>query len=156
MFIKELSTNKNYPIEIKPIESSDFKQLTKSKYHFNWKEEREFEIHKLRIKDELEILGLISFEKYPEEWRIHIRLITVSSDNKGIYKKYDRIAGNLIAFVSRLAVMEYGQLACVSLRPKNKLAKYYINKYNMNLTGATLSLEVPHIIELINQYESHE
>jgi hypothetical protein len=156
VYITELSSKKHFPIEILPIESSDFKILTKSRYFFNWKEEKEFEIHKLKIKDHQEILGLVSFERYSEEWRIHIRLITVSLENRGIYKKYDRIAGNLIAFISKIAVIEYGQLACVSLRPKNKLAKYYIQKYKMNLTGATLSLEVPNIIHLINQYDGHE
>ena len=151
MYITELSSKKHFPIEILPIESSDFKILTKSRYFFNWKEEKEFEIHKLKIKDHQEILGLVSFERYSEEWRIHIRLLTVSIENRGIQKKYDRIAGNLIAFVAKIAVLDFGHLACVSLKPKSSLSEFYIKKYNMRLTGATLSIEVPEIISFINQ-----
>ena len=124
MYITELSSKKHFPIEILPIESSDFKILTKSRYFFNWKEEKEFEIHKLKIKDHQEILGLVSFERYSEEWRIHIRLLTVSIENRGIQKKYDRIAGNLIAFVAKIAVLDFGHLACVSLKPKSSLSEF--------------------------------
>ena len=92
-------------------------------------------------------------ERIPTEWRIHIRLLTVSRENKGKDKKYDKIAGNLIAYVSKLAVEEFGELACISLRPKTLIAQHYIDKYNMNTTGITLSLEVPEILNLINQYD---
>lgn len=67
-------------------------------------------------------------------------------------KKYDRIAGNLITYVSKLAVKEFAELACVSLVSKTSIAKHYIEKYNMNIAGKTLSLEVPEILNLINQY----
>jgi hypothetical protein len=154
--IIELLTGRIYIVDILPLEKSDYKSLTKSRYFFNWKEELEFELYKLTIKGHQDILGLISFEKYPEEWRIHVRLLTVSIENKGLNKMYDKIAGNLIAFVSKIAVKEYGELACISLRPKSTLAEYYIHKYNMRLTGATLSLEVPEIISLINKYDGNE
>lgn len=80
----------------------------------------------------------------------------MSSENKGKGKIFDRIAGNLIAHVAKIAVAEYGELACVSLRPKSLIAQHYIDKYNMNVTGMTFSLEVPEIINLINQYDHDE
>jgi hypothetical protein len=80
----------------------------------------------------------------------------VSNQNKGKGKFFDRIAGNLIAYVATIAVAEYGELACVSLRPKSLIAQHYIDKYNMNVTGMTLSLKVPEIINLINQYDHDE
>lgn len=127
--------------------------MTKARYFFDWKQEKEQEIYKLVVKGQNDILGLISIERIPEEWRIHIRLLTVSAENKGNQKKFEKIAGNLIAFVSKLAVADYGELACVSLRPKSLIAQHYITKYNMNITGMTLSLEVPEIINLINEYD---
>ncbi|WP_146948813.1 N-acetyltransferase, partial [Cyclobacterium qasimii] len=102
-----------------------------------------------------EIIGLISLEKIPEEWRVHIRLLTLSKGNIGREKQFDRIAGNLIAYAARIAVKEYAEYACVSLRPKSQIAQHYIDKYNMKLTGMTLSIEVPEILDLINQYD-HE
>ena len=88
-------------------------------------------------------------------WRVHIRLLTVSKDNRGKEKQYDGIAGNLIAYAARIAVKEYAEYACVSLRPKSQIAQHYIDKFNMKLTGMTLCIEVPEILDLINQYD-HE
>jgi hypothetical protein len=151
--IIEISTTKNFKIEISPVEDVDYKSLKKARYFFDWKEEKDAEVYKLVREGNNEILGLISIERIPTEWRIHIRLLTVSKENKGKHKEYDNIAGNLIAFVSKLAVEEFGELACVSLRPKTLIAQHYIDKYNMNTTGITLSIEVPEILDLINQYD---
>lgn len=156
MNIVEVLTGKIYAIEVLPVESSDYKLLSKTRYSFNWKEEKTQEIYKLVIKGQNEILGLVSIERIPSEWRIHIRVLTVSVENKGVEKVFEKIAGNLIAFVSKIALADYGELACVSLRPKSSIAQHYIIKYNMNITGLTLSLEVPEIIDLINQYGHEE
>lgn len=154
MNIVELSTGKTFPIEILPLESADYKSLTKKRYFFDWKKEKEQNIYKLVIKGDNDILGLISFEIIPEEWRIHIRLLTVSEENKGKNKKFDKIAGNLICYVSKITIREFAEMACISLKPKTAIYQHYIDKYRMNITGATLSLEVPEILTLIKEYES--
>jgi hypothetical protein len=110
----------------------------------------------LRIVGSNEILGLISLERIPQEWRVHIRLLTVSIENKGREKRYDKIAGNLIAFAAKIAVRDYAEYACISLRPKSQITQHYIEKYKMNSTGITLSLEVPEILDLINLYDHEE
>jgi hypothetical protein len=156
MNIVEVLTGKIYAIEVLTVESADYKLLSKARYSFDWNEEKTQEVYKLVIKGQNEILGLVSIERIPSEWRIHIRLLTVSLENKGEEKVFEKIAGNLIAFVSKIAVADYGELACVSLRPKSSIAQHYITKYNMNITGLTLSLEVPEIIDLINQYDHDE
>lgn len=153
MTIIETSSRVEHQIEITPIEGVDYKVLTKSRYFFDWKVEQAYEVYKLQIVGSSEILGLISLERIPDEWRVHIRLLTVSMENKGKDKKYDKIAGNLIAFSSKIAVSEYAEYACVSLRPKSQIAEHYIDKYNMISTGMTLSLEVPEILNLINLYD---
>lgn len=156
MNIVELSSGKIFLIEILPVDDVDYKFITKKRYFFNWKLEKGFDIYKLVIKGDADILGLISFEKIPSEWRIHIRLLTVSVENKGENKKFDKIAGNLISYVSKIALKEFGELACVSLTPKTAIARHYIEKYKMNLTERTLSLEVPEILDLINEYDNDE
>ena len=153
MTVIKVSTGEIYPIEILPVETADYKSLIKSRYFFNWKSESKEELYKLVIKEKNDILGLISIERIPSEWRIHIRLLTVSIENKGKTKLFEKITGNLITYVAKIAVAEFGELACISLRPKSSIAQHYIDKYNMNITGMTLSIEVPEIINLINQYD---
>jgi len=154
MKIIDTSTGKEYPAEILPVESEDFKSLGKVRYFFDWRIERNQEVYKLQITGSSDILGLVSLERIPNEWRIHIRLLTVSKENKGNGKKYDKIAANLITHVAKIAVAEFGELACVSLKPKSEIAQHYIDKYNMNVTGITLSIEVPEILDLINLYDN--
>lgn len=156
MHIVEVSTGKKCPIEILPLENSDYKLLSKTRYFFDWKEESGQEIYKLVLTGDNDIQGLASVERIPSEWRIHIRLLTVSKENRGQGKKFDRITGNLMAHVDKIAVNDYRELACVSLRPKSSIAQHYIDEYNMNVTGMTLSLEVPEIINLINQFDHDE
>ncbi|HOY12067.1 MAG TPA: hypothetical protein PLY70_02960 [Saprospiraceae bacterium] len=153
MVIVETSTGNRHRVEISLVDSEDYKALGKKRYFFNWKEEQDFEVYKLYIVGSSEILGLISLERIPDEWRVHIRLLTVSFENHGKNKVYDNIAGNLIAHASKIAVSDYAELACVSLRPKTALASHYIEKYNMTATGLTLSIEVPEILFLINQFD---
>ncbi len=155
MTIIDVSTGDRIQVNVMPVENADYKFLTSQRYFFNWKEEKGYEVYKLVIKDTNDILGLISIERIPQEWRIHIRLLTVSTENRGRAKKYERIAGNLIAHVAKIAVELFGEMACISLKPKTTIRQHYIDTYNMKLTGKVLSLEVPELLNLINQYD-HE
>jgi hypothetical protein len=153
MNIVEVLTGNICPIEVLPVTNTDFTSISKARYFFDWKEEKKEEVYKLVLKGQKDILGLVSIERIPSEWRIHIRLLTVSVENKGKEKQFDKITGNLIAYVAKIALLDFGQMACVSLRPKSSIAKHYMKKYNMNMTGMTLSLEVPEIVNLINKYD---
>jgi hypothetical protein len=153
MIVVDTVTSERHQVEIEPVGKGDYQIITKSKYSFNWKDEKNQKVFKLKIIGSSEILGLVSIEPIPKEWRIHIRLLTVSKENKGSNKKYDNIAGNLITFVSKIAVREYGELACVSLKPKGVIAQHYIDKFGMNITGTTLSIEILEILNLINTYD---
>ncbi|WP_163380807.1 N-acetyltransferase [Cyclobacterium sp. SYSU L10401] len=154
MKIIETSTGEKRLVDILPVEIDEFKTFKKERYFFDWKKEKHQEVYKLQIKGMSDVFGLVSIERIPEEWRIHIRLLTVSKENKGKEKKYDKIIGNLMAFVAKIALREFGELACVSLRPKSQIARHYMETYNMNLTGLTLSMEIPQILALINLYDN--
>lgn len=153
MVIIQTSTGKSHHVEIALVDTKDYQTLTKKRYFFDWKEEKLFEVYKLYIVGSNEILGLISLQRMPSEWRIHIRLLTVSIENQGKKKLYKNIAGNLIAHAAKIAILDYAELACVSLRPKTEIAKHYIDTYNMKITGLTLSIEVPEILNLINRFD---
>ena len=152
MNIVDVSTKKEYAIQISRIDEVDLVTVNKDRYFFDWEKEKSYEVLKLTIERDKDILGLVSFESIDEEKRIHIRLLAASQENVGKDKIYDGIIGNLLAHVARLAVMKYAEWACISLRPKTQLAEHYIKKYQMNTTGMTLSLEVPEIFELIERY----
>jgi len=156
MHVIETSSGSKHQIEIKPLDDDDYKHLNKSRYFFDWKAEQGYEVYKLRIIGSNDILGLISLERIPEEWRVHIRLLTVSKENRGKSKQFENIAGNLITYAAKIAVRDYAEYACVSLRPKSEIVLHYIGKYNMRLTGVTLSIEVPEILDLINRYDHEE
>ncbi|AXG70919.1 hypothetical protein KORDIASMS9_03174 [Kordia sp. SMS9] len=153
MVITEIITGKKHRVQITPIIHDDYRTITKARYFFNWKQEKNFEVYKLCTVTSNDILGLISLERIPSEWRVHIRLLTVSVENCGKKKKFGQIAGNLLTFAAKIAILEYAELACVSLRPKTEIAQHYINSYNMTSTGLTLSIEMPEIIHLINRFD---
>jgi len=156
MNIVETVTGKKYKIVIDRVTNSDYKSITKKRYFFNWKEEQEYEVYKLALEDTEDRLGLVSVETIPKELRIHIRLLTVSKENTGQHKIYQKIAGNLITHVSKIALRKYAEFACVSLTPKSNLTQHYIDAYGMNITGRTLSLELPEILNLIKKYDHDE
>lgn len=89
MNIVDTATGRKHEVEISPIEDINFKTLGKGGYFFDWNLERKYEVLKLRIEGSSEILGLISLERIPSEWRVHNRLLTVSNENQGKGKKYD-------------------------------------------------------------------
>lgn len=153
MVIVSTVDGEEHKAEIEAVQEDDYKSITKRRYFFDWKSERGQEVYKINVVGSGDILGLVSIERIPEEWRIHIRLITVSKENKGRDKEYENIAGNLITFVSKIALREYGELACVSLKPKEAIAQHYIDKFGMNRTGMTLSVEIKEILEMIKIYD---
>jgi hypothetical protein len=85
---------------------------------------------------------------------MNIRLLSVSAANKGKQKLYERIVGNMLTFISKLALKDFAELACVSLKPKSSIAQHYIETYGMNNTGVTLSLELAEIINLVEKYDN--
>lgn len=153
MWIDDLDSGKTHDIEIIPVVLDDYSNISNSRFWFSWIDEENFDVYKLRIRERSEILGLISLENHPAESRIEIRLLAVSKENRGKKKKYDRIAGNLIAFASKKALMLFGEWACVSLLPKTQLIEHYVQKYGMTKAGRSLFVEGIRLIELIRRYD---
>lgn len=153
MNVKERLSGKTHEIEILPVVEEDFKLITKSRFWFNWKKERKYDVFKLQIKGSEDILGLISLESFIDESRIEVRLLAVSKENRGRYKRYENVVGNLIAFACIQSVKIFGEWACVSLIPKTKLINHYIKNYSMLQAGRSLFLDGSELISLINTYD---
>ncbi|MGP8216514.1 MAG: N-acetyltransferase [Bacteroidia bacterium] len=152
MYIIEKATGKKYPVTIEQAGKADYKRLSKEKYVFNWKKEKKHNVFKLRRTANEDILGALSLQGHEKEKRVEIRLLSVAEDSMGKNKKYERIAGTLIAYACREAVKLYGTDATVSFIPVDGLKKYYINKYNMADSGGQISLQGLPLLKIINQY----
>jgi len=153
MYVIEKKSGAICDVDFSKLDYLELDLLVKYDFIFDWNEEVSFEIYRLTLTQNGKTLGLISIEMMESEYRIHIRLLSASSDNIGRNKRYDRIVGCMISQVGMIAIQKFGELACVSLRPKSVLTKHYIQKYRMKITGQLLSIEVPELIDLINEYE---
>ena len=153
MYIIEVCSGICKEAVIEKVHPSDFAILTKKRYSFNWQSvKKTTTIYKLTIKGEKDILGVIALIDYPEEKRIEIKLLASSNENQGKNKRYDRIAGCLIAFACKLSAEKYFKFACVSLLPKTALINHYKQKYYMAWGGWQLYLESTALDKLVIEY----
>jgi len=152
MEVFELSTQQRHPVQIVPLHNRDFSKISVKRYFFDWKKEKDYELVKLVRLADSSILGLMSFEIVDVKMRIHIRLLTSSRENVGKSKLYDGIVGNLLAYAAQRALFLYGNMAFVSLTPKTQLVSNYMDKYNMYITGKTLSMGLPELLGLLKKY----
>jgi len=153
MGIIEVATGRKLKTSVTPLANADFKQITKRRYFFDWKKERGVaDLFKLTLQGESEILGLLALIDFPREFRVQIHLLCVSQENLGKDKKYEGIAGSLIAFAGRVAIAKYFEQACISLLPKTELRSHYKSKYGMIDGGPQLFLEGARLNELIKKY----
>jgi len=153
MAIIEVATGRKLKSSLTPLVNADFKQITKKRYFFDWKKERGMSnLFKLTLQGESEILGLLALIDFPREFRVQIHLLCVSRENQGKDKKYEGIAGSLIAYAGRIAISKYFEQACVSLLPKTELRSHYNAKYGMIDGGPQLFLEGARLYELVKKY----
>jgi len=153
MNINNVKTGDVFKVEILSVTDKDYNRITKKRFWFNWKKEKDQEVYKLQITGTKEILGLMSIEDIKSESRVEIRLLAVSAENMGTDKTYENIIGNLIAFASKYSLRMYGELACISLIPKTEIVQHYIDKYDMYIAGVSLCLDGIELINLINKYD---
>ena len=154
MIITEVSSQKAMPVIVQRVEPSDFKGITKKQFFFRWDQLKEkADLYKLTFEDDPVILGLMALIDVTAEYRIEIKLLTTSKENRGRGKQYEGIAGCLIAYAAKESVGKYRRLACVSLKPKTELRQHYINKYGMQPGGEQIYLEGQELRDLINIYQ---
>jgi hypothetical protein len=153
MVLTEMATGNKVQAIIEPVKPGDYKIIKKSKRFpvFDWDKEKRNEVLKIRLIDSGEILGLMSLIDFKTEMWIKINLLQSSEDNVGKYKKYEGIAGCLIAYACNLA-FEKGYGGTVSLEPKTVLMEHYIKKYDLNNGGKHFYTELQNSKLLIEKY----
>lgn len=146
------TSQETFEAEISGLVSKDYKSIRDSKqFDFDWANEKGFQIYKLTLKDEEEILGLMSIIDVHHELRIHLNLIESAKKHQGRDKKLEGIPGCLIAFAARTAFNK-GYNGFVSLIPKTRLIDYYIKQYGFAQYGRNLAIEGEASMDLIKKY----
>lgn len=155
MEILEKISNEKRQAVITEVKDDEFLLLTKRRYSFAWKTLKgKSAVYKLQVEGDDDILGVLALDDYPAELRLEIKLLAVSVENVGSAKKYEGIAGCLIAFTCRKALEMYAAFACVSLIPKTKLRHHYMEKYGMKQAGRQLFLDGFVLQQLIKKFEA--
>lgn len=150
-------SGKYYDGEIEPVNEEDLKMIEEQgEFEFDWrKETTTYLVYKLKLFDDDKILGLISLKDVPREYRLHIQLLESSNSNKGKSKKYDYIAGCLIAHACEIAFNKNYD-GFVSLKPKTEIISLYQNKYGFTSMGQYLFTELSNSEYLIKKYLENE
>ena len=152
MFIFEVATGKYHEVIIERVISRDYFRIRKERYFFNWLDFSQYDVYKIRRKDDTDILGVMALIDFDYDKRIQIKLLAASKENTRKNKQYDRIAGILIAFACMKTLEKYGRRGGVSLVPKGWLIDHYIENYGMVWAGLELSLEFETRDEITNKY----
>ncbi len=153
MFVVEVKTGKKEKVRISQIKSTELVKL--DSFGFDWRKETEYEVYKLSLISNEQVLGLLSIQRVIEELRIEIRLLEISTENVGKNKLYDRVAGILIAFACKES-FKNGFYGFVSLIPKTILIKHYKEKYGFQLFGRHVAIELQESELLMNKYLTYE
>lgn len=141
--------------QIEKLKKSDVQKLKNNeKFLFDWSQEIENDVFRIKREGENEILGLMSISDIPREKRIHINLLEVSKENVGKNKKFENIAGNLLGFACKIAFQK-GYDGFVSLLPKSQLVVVYI-AYGFKSFGKNLAIFMQAANNLKSKYLGDE
>lgn len=152
MRVRHKSSGELIEARIEPVEGEDWANIQKNNaFQFDWNLEKRHETYKIRLDSDEEILGLISFKDIPGEFRIHICLIEVNFRDVGRKKRYDHLAGCLLAFACEQSFKRDYE-GYISLRPKTELIKHYMSKYGFQQLGKNLFIDLADAERLINEY----
>lgn len=131
MILRDLRTGADVKAEILRVEAGEFAEIVKDpRFAFDWIRYKKYEVYKLCLQGDELILGLICLLDNAEEGfeSIKIELLESSAENIGSKKRYDRIAGCLIAFACRESLRR-GRGGYVFLIPKTELIFHYCSQY---------------------------
>ena len=150
--IEEVATGHSFDTDIVLATAADIRR-SKSKWIFDWHQERnEYEVYKLVApKVGPAIQGLMSLHRMPDH--VHVNLLESNPQNVGRRKKYDGVAGNLVAYAAKLS-LELGFGGAVSFDAKSELISHYEKTLKAKRVGRSqrMVIEEPEAMALIEQY----
>jgi len=131
MGVREVKSGISVVAVIERLALREFRTIRASRsFGFDWMQYRSLEVYKLKILPDNTIAGLICLIDHSVEAEnaIEIECLEVSKENVGASKRFDGIAGSLIAFACRES-FKRGHEGFVFLRPKTGLIQHYTEAY---------------------------
>ena len=156
MHILDRKTNKLEEAEVRAAKSNEL-PLKKDGWSFNWKLAAKLENSQIYVLTTLsnrqQIQGALQLQTY--EGMVVMELLEVHPENRGSKnKKYDYVAGCLIAFACSEAFLNEGNYhGFLTFRSKTELIEMYKNKYGASQTiGNRMYIDPDQGMKLMNQY----
>ena len=152
--IENISTGEVFDTMVVRLTSKDLKLIHASEWQFNWRKElkdKTKEVYKLTtINNPTIIQGLLSVEDKQDH--IFMHLIESSKFNKGKYKVYLGVPGNLVAFACKVSV-DKGYQGFLAFDAKSALIKHYRETLQAtHFRGLRMFIETNAALRLISQY----
>jgi len=151
VFIENSKTGENLKAGVIPCSSEELQQLDGNRFEFDWLSESSFTVFRLEILSSNEILGLMSIDLVPLELRLEIRLLELSKENVGRKRRFENVAGILIASACKIS-FKMGFFGFVSLIPETQFIKHYQAKYGFEQYGRHLAVDMEKSQSLIKKY----
>ncbi|WP_342088318.1 hypothetical protein [Dyadobacter sp. OTU695] len=151
-YLEDILTGERLPATISRLSTEEIVLLDNSKrFDFEWKRQLQFEIYGLFLECPGQVIGLVSLECQPKNLAIEIKLIANAREHIGSNKRYDRIAGCLIAFVCKRS-FDLKFDGYVYLKPKTSIIRHYRQKYGFSDASNCLFSDTYNSGKLIDQY----
>ena len=153
--VENVHTGDSFPTSITLLSSSDLKTTTrKNGWVFDWKYELKQparEVYKLTVVNNPAIIqGLVSLEMRTDH--VYMHLVESAPFNKGKFKIYAGVPGNLVAFACRLS-FQRGFEGNVSFISKTELVEHYIKTLGaFHFGGRVMISDENAALKLINRY----
>lgn len=153
--IENTISGDSFQTEVSLLTKQDLKLVTKKNgWQFNWRNEfkqLDRSVYKLTIEGNRSVTqGLVSFTVFKNYVEIH--LIENAPFNKGQNKLYQGVAGNMVAFVCKVA-FERGCSGYVSFIAKTRLIEHYKQSLGAeNPHGHLIVINTNASRKLIEQY----
>lgn len=155
MFILDLETDRLLQIVIQNASLNEIK-LSSSKFEFNWTKlfkQSNTQTYSLKLDEEnCEIIGLLHLIN--NQGMLIMNLVEVNQTNIGRKKRYDFIAGCLIAFACQKSFeLDSDYKGFLTFTAKSQLIELYKTKYYAKqVNGQRMYIEPEFGVKLINKY----
>jgi hypothetical protein len=153
--IENVVTGDSFSTDIVLLTSSELKKISKkNQWLFDWKfeyKQPERDIYKLCIVNNSQtIQGLISLEVKTDH--VYIHLLESAPFNKGKFKMYAGVSGNLVAFACKLS-FQRGHEGNISFLSKTQLINHYIKELGaIHIGKRIMIIDTTAALKLINKY----
>lgn len=154
MHLLETVSGKRIEVKVEAVSQQEFALIRQlGQFLFDWTQLKEERVYKLIPDGASDMAGLMALidHAHPEFGFIEIKLIESAKENVGKNKKYERVAGTLLAFACKEA-FKLGYDGTVFLIPKTGLLDHYIQKYGFKQAGRGLCLDLTGSMQVINTY----